>query len=253
MPNAWPDSDAGMPQKVSVPAPSQHKPQAHAEPMDTPPVQLQGSSKQCHHKPGQDKPGQKRKQAPSGLQQQKVKQQRVVYNEFSTSTESTSESDCSAPSVATENEMCPCEQPAHHAKTPKPQQQQQHLVPGSAPCKLPTAPRPAARHHTPKPVSQPDKDKQSGQDSGPAVPDQRASGPPQLKAYSHARKAAQPPKHSAGATTAKAVDKAKQAAKLTAAQAAAPLEHIELAKHSKPQQSAVQVHLDRQNCPHCIF
>lgn len=233
MPNAQPASAAGMPQKVSVLATSQLKPQAHAEPLDTTLLQLQGSSRQ-----GQDKPGQKRKLAPSGLQQQKVKQQRVVYNEFSTSTDSTSESDCSVTSVGTEDDRSPHEQPGYHAKTPQPQQQQQHVVPTSAPFKLPIAPR----HHTPGHVSPPDKESEG--DSQPAAPDQKASGPPRPKAYSHSKKAAQPTKPPAGATTKVVVDKAKLTAKVTAAHNAEP---TALAKRSKPQQSAVQVHLDRQH------
>ena len=236
MPNAWPASAAGMSEKVCVLTPSHHKPEAHAEPLDTALLQLQGSKKQ-----GQQEPGQKRMRAPSGLQQQRVKQQRVVYNEFSTSTESRSESDCSVPSVGTEDNMGHDEQPSHHAKTSMPQQQQQQQsTPGSAPVKL-TACRPAARHHTPGPVSRPDTDKQGGGDRQPAVSDPGASGLPQLKAYSHSRKS-QTPKPPAGAT---AMNKAKQAAKVTASHAAEP---TKLAERSKPQQSAVQVHLDRQNC-----
>lgn len=238
-PSTQPAAAAGTPQKVFVPAPSQHKPQTHAEPLNPTCVQLQRSSRQS-----QDKPGQKRTQTLSGLSHQRAKQQRLVYNEFSTSTDSTSESDCSAPSVGTEDGMGPHEQPSHPAKTPKPQQQQQQQpTPGSASCKL-TAAGPAARHNAPGPVLCPDKDKQGGGDWQPAVSD-RGSEPPQLKAYSHSRKAAQTPKPSAGATTKAAMNKDKQAAQVIAAHAA---ERTKLAKYSIPQQSAVQVHLDRQRC-----
>ena len=232
-PSTQPAAAASTPQKVFVPAPSEHKPPTNAEPLNPTCVQLQRSSRQS-----QDKPGQKRTRTPSGLPHQRAKQQRLVYNEFSTSTESTSESDCSAPSVGTEDGMGPHEQPSHHAKTPKPKQQQP--TPGSAPCKLAAA-RPAARHYNaPGPVLCPDKDKQGGGDRQPAVSDRGPSELPQLKAYSHSRKAAQTPKP---ATTEGAMNKDKQAAQVTAAHAA---ERTKLAKHSKPQQSAVQVHLDRR-------
>ena len=230
---------AGMPQKACDLAPSQRMPQAHAEPLTTAQMQLHGTNRQ-----DQGKPGQKRKPAPSGLQRQKVKQQRVVYNEFSTSTESTTESDCSVPSVGSEGGMSPHEQPAHHHMALKPKQQQQqqqqqhhhHHMPKIDSARVVSAPRHAARHHIPGPVSCPSKDTQGGEGSQPAVLDQRASGPAQLKAYSRSGKAAKTQKLPAGAITATAAkEKAQQAAMACAAKP------TELPMHSKLQQSAVQV------------
>ena len=230
---AQPRLPVSMPQKASGPVPSQLNAQPQAEAMDMTPVHLQGNGGH-----GQDRPGQKRTRAVSELQQQKVKRQRVVYSEFSTSTESATESDCSAPSVCTEDECSPREQPAHHAKMlqSQQQQQQQHTLPGGDLFKLRTAP--AARHDMP--VSPPDKDK-VGSIVHTAGCDWGTSGSSQLKAYSHARKANQPQKAPAAASTAQGVlDRAQQPSETTPAHAA---EAAGLAACTRIKYSAVQVHL----------
>lgn len=245
-----PSSAAGLLQKTSTPAPPQRKAHGHADTIDPMPVQLQGRGM-----PGQNMPGQKRKGATNGLQQgQKVKQQRVVYNEFSTSTESTTESDCTARSVQNED-ASPKEQPANHTKSPdsqrkqqpqqgplqqqplKEQQQQlqQYRTPASNTLKLVIAP--AVRHHVHAPC--PDKDLQIEEGGPPAGSDQRVSGASGLRAYSRARRDPQAQKPPAAAITAKAaVHRAQQPPETGTAHVVQPQG---IAALSKMHNSAVQV------------
>ena len=179
-------------------APSQHWAQANTKATTTAVVQPKVNGRSSK---GQSV--QKRKQAPAVPQQQKVKQQRLVYNEFSTSTESTIDSDCTMPLVDDEEGSNPREQilrSATRLKTHKQQQQQQQqqqkrsqIVFDSEPSNLLAAT--AARHQTPLPS--PGKDKQStpdgafGKQGQSLQPECAATASGQLKHESQARQAAQ--------------------------------------------------------------
>ena len=82
----------------------------------------------------QHKPSQKRKQPPGGMQQQqqqRIKQQKTVYNEFSTSTEGTTDSDRTMPSQDVAHEVSsPSRQSPQvtQAKASKHQQAQHQVV-----------------------------------------------------------------------------------------------------------------------------
>lgn len=81
----------------------------------------------------QDKPRQKRKQPPGGRQQQqqRIKQQKTVYNEFSTSTEGTTDSERTMPSHYVVYEVSSPSRQTPQATKPKafkPQQAQLQVV-----------------------------------------------------------------------------------------------------------------------------
>ena len=137
------------------PGPTKHRSQAHTKATT---IVLEQPNR--NGRPSQGKPAQKRKQALAVPQQQKVKQQRLVYNEFSTSTESTIDSDCTMPLADDEEEGTNpgkhLVRDANRLETQQQQQQKCQFMSVNEPYKL----LPAAAGRQQRPVPSPSKGKQ---------------------------------------------------------------------------------------------
>ena len=189
----------------------------------------------------QSKPLQKRKQAPNVVQPQKAKQQKLVYNEFSTSTEGTTDSDCTMPAVGDTHDVSLQRLFAHDTEIPslQQQQQQQQDTPASKACMPLTAS--AVKHHTTVSFSSKGPQRlatEHAQEQGhhsQARPDRKA--PAKLKANSHARNAAHSQARADG--TRRSLKKGQQTLRMTADRAAESqklpttrlIEHPEVQSH----------------------